>query len=35
MEEDASVVLDLTYLLFNIKNEVVGALIFFLLSKEI
>jgi hypothetical protein len=30
MDEDASVVLDLTYLLFNIKNEVVGALIFVL-----
>jgi hypothetical protein len=30
MDEEASVVLELTYLLFNFKNEVVGALIFFL-----
>jgi hypothetical protein len=29
IDEDANVVLDLTYLLFNIKNKVVGALIFF------
>jgi hypothetical protein len=29
MDEDASVVLDLTYLLLNIKNEVVRALIYF------
>jgi len=30
MDEEASVVLELTYLLFNFKNEVVGALIVFL-----
>jgi hypothetical protein len=35
MNEDASVVLDLIYLLFNIKNEVVGAFNFFSLSKKI
>ncbi len=35
MDENATIVMDLTYLLFNIKNEVVGAFKFFPPFKEI